>query len=236
MWQVMQGPGTFDETGRYTAPADASGWVDVRAVLQAGPARQPHQLEAWGTIEVVPAHPPEITSLTANPSGGPTAILRAQVADDGGASDLTYAWEVVSTPAGGTALVTPFTDPSSAIAQMTRGGRYTFRLTVRDATGLTASREVEFTNSTVYASLEVTPERATVPAGGSVQFTAVVRDNWGFVVPDARPEWEVFGPGTIDSSGLYTAPADVSGEVTVAPRSTRGTRGTRAGKMSTRGS
>ena len=45
-----------------------------------------------------------------------------------------------------------------------------------------------------------------------------------------------FGPGTIDSSGLYTAPADVSGGVTVSATIYTGDPRYRAGKMCTRGS
>ena len=72
---------------------------------------------------------------------------------------------------------------------------------------MAASREVGVGNRTFYASLEVTPAGATVPAGGSVEFTAVVRDAYGFSLPDARPEWEVvYGPGTSTRPGCTQPP------------------------------
>jgi hypothetical protein len=64
--------------------------------------------------------------------------------------------------------------------------------------------------------MELTPQIATVPAGGSVQLTATVRDQYGEPMPGAYPSLTVFqGPGTITRSGWYTAPPDVSGSVAI---------------------
>ena len=178
-------------------------------------------IDSWTFAEVLPdaptGTPPEITSLVGHTSSGSFVTLRSLVADDGGPAAVTYSWSVVSTPVGGTADDYPGTsDPWNAYVQMTRGGLYVFRLTVRDEDGQTATREVEVYNSSVYASLEVFPQTATVPAGGTVQFTAVIRDNYGYVLPGARPDWHVMqGPGTITPDGLYTAPTGVSGRVSV---------------------
>ena len=131
----MQGPGTFDEAGLYAAPADAAGRVDIRAVLLVGPPRHPFALAVDDSIEIVPGRPPEITALTTNFTGGSSTLLRAEVADDGGPDGLTYTWDVVALPVGATAQLYPSSDPASAMAVMTRGGSYTFRLTVRERTG-----------------------------------------------------------------------------------------------------
>src|ERR1700722_17573523 len=55
----------------------------------------------------------------------------------------------------------------------------------------------------------VTPPTASVPAGGTQQFTAAVS-----ATSNTSVTWTVIGGGSIDVSGLYTAPASVPTQVT----------------------
>jgi phosphatidylethanolamine-binding protein (PEBP) family uncharacterized protein len=145
--------------------------------------------------------------------------LSAGATDDGGAGNLTYTWEVVSAPAGAAPQITQWAGPGSPAANVTldRGGRYTFRVTVRDAQGQTANSEVRYTDPLSVPDFEVSPREATVPAGGTVRFETVVRDAAGHLTPEPiAPSWRVAsGPGTIDVFGRYTAPTDASGPVTI---------------------
>ena len=222
-WHVVNGPGTIDETGRYTAPAGATGPATVEAVLTQPDDRGMNIRLVGGraAVEVVPAGPvitrvsavyETDTVLSAN-----TVVLRATATDAGGTGALTYTWELASATNGYSAQVSPSAaDPSSALAYLTGPAVYTFRVTVRDAAGRSATDQVAFTHDPRYiASLELTPQSATVPAGGTVQITPVVRDQYGQVMPGIRPTLYVVGPGTIDPSGLYTAPTDVSGSVSI---------------------
>jgi hypothetical protein len=175
-------------------------------------------IQSWSYLETAADAGPAITSLTAQYGSDSNSIaLKATVTDPGGSAGLSYTWEFVSASPGGYSQVYPSpADPSAATAFVSSTGVYTFRVTVRDANGLTATQDINFTYVPRYiTSMELTPLSATVPAGGTVQFTAIVRDQYGDPMPDVHPDLSVFGPGTITQSGLYTAPPDVSGVVII---------------------
>jgi hypothetical protein len=174
-------------------------------------------IDSWTFAEDV-AQGPSITGLRAEYGPDLSVRLFASAADTGNSGGLTYSWGVVSVPPGSYPNIYPSVlDPSGAWFYPTATGVYTFRVTVRDANGRTATKDVSFTHDPRYVtSLELTPQSATVPAGGTVQFTTIVRDQYGNPMPDTQPALFVYGPGTITQSGLYTAPPDVSGFVTIA--------------------
>ena len=148
-------------------------------------------VRSWTYLE---GRPPTITGMHARYTDDGGVVLWATATDEGGSGVLTYTWEVVSTPPGGTAYVPqPVPGYSDARTYLSGTGPYTFRLTVRDASGQTATGELVFNYDPRYIrGLELTPEFATVPPGGTVQFTAVVRDQFGEPMPDVDPDWEVF--------------------------------------------
>ena len=151
------------------------------------------------------------------PFFGPDITLTAQATDDGGPAGLTYTWTVESAPAQAAPEITPSTNsatPADAYIHLNRAGSYTFRLTVRDAEGQTATSLVRYVTAPPTISgtgMDVSPRAAIVPLGGTVQFEAILYDQFGNRMPNAEPTWQVFGPGTIDGSGRYTAPTDPSG-------------------------
>ena len=130
-----------------------------------------------------------------------TVALSARVTDDGGTAGLTHTWEIVSAPDGGTRRLPPWVDDPGrliALAHLDMGyGRYTFRLTVRDAEGQTVVREVNYDSGTIVRRMEVVPAAATVAAGGTVQFTAAEYDPAGNrIAYPLAPGWSVVeGPG-----------------------------------------
>jgi len=58
------------------------------------------------------------------------------------------------------------------------------------------------------ATITVSPATATVAAGGTQQFSASQLDQYGEPIETAPVMWAVDGDGTIDESGLYTAPSE----------------------------
>jgi hypothetical protein len=84
----------------------------------------------------------------------------------------------------------------------------TFPNTVRATSGTLFGTATVNVTAGPLASLTVTPDPATMPTGGTQQFTAVGRDAGGNIVP-ITPTWSVVnGGGTINaSSGLFTAGA-----------------------------
>jgi len=172
------------------------------------------------------SQPPVITSPAAVssysygndiPFFGPDISLTAQATDDGGPAGLTYTWTVDSAPAQAAPEITPSTNsstPADAYIHLDRAGIYIFRLTVRDVEGQAATSLVRYVTAppTITGTgMDVSPHVAIVPLGGTVQFDAILYDQFGQLMPNAEPVWQVFGPGTIDGSGRYTAPTDASG-------------------------
>jgi hypothetical protein len=213
-----------DQTWTHQFPVDipaAVGGPTAYAGFTAGTgelfARQ--AIDSWTFAEVGPAGP-TITGLRAEHGTDSSIRLSAVAAETGGSGGLTYTWEVVSVPSGGSPNIYPSSvDPAAAWSYPTATGIYTFRLTVRDADGRTATDQVSLNHDPRHIhDLELSPPSATVPAGGSVQLTAVVRDQYGEPMPGVRPDLYVIGPGTITPDGLYTAPPDISGYVTVEGR------------------
>jgi hypothetical protein len=57
----------------------------------------------------------------------------------------------------------------------------------------------------VAATVTVSPTTASIPVGGTQQFTVVIKNSKGNVLSPRNPIWAVTGGGTITSTGLFTA-------------------------------
>jgi hypothetical protein len=167
--------------------------------------------------------PPAITtpaSATPNPVTGTTTNLSMQASDDGGAANLTYVWSVTNSPSG--ARTPTFSANGTNAAQNStatfyQAGNYTFQVTVTDSGGLTATSSVSVTVNQTPTSVAVTPGNASVADGSSLQYTASARDQFGNALA-TQPGWTwsvAGGLGTMNGSGLYTAPASGSGTASV---------------------
>jgi hypothetical protein len=141
-------------------------------------------------------------SAVPNPVTGTTTTLSVLGADDGGEAGLTYTWS--GNP--GTVTFSPNGTNASknSTATFSAAGSYTLTATIRDAGGLTTTSSVGVTVSQTLTTVTVTPSSASVAVGGTQQFTAAARDQFGNTMT-ATFTWTVSGGGTISGSGLFSA-------------------------------
>jgi hypothetical protein len=178
-------------------------------------------IESWTYAEDTPApaanDPPVFTTPARVILESPTEVtLGGGATDDGGAQNLTYTWTVASTPGGAAPQVSPITSPdypAAARVTLDKIGAYTFVLTARDAQGLISTSPVTYVLAPKVTTLDVGPQAATIQAGGTAKFVATPLDQFGRPMQlPGRVSWQVvFGLGTIDQAGLYTAPAGQTG-------------------------
>src|SRR5207248_629539 len=129
-----------------------------------------------------------------------------------GEAGLTYTWAAVGTPPAAVEFGANGTNAAKTTSvTFHKAGAYSFKVTARDAAGLTAESTVGVTVGQTLSGLSVSPGTATLPAGGTLQLTAAARDQFGDVLPmPLGLGWAVSGLGAIGSvspSGLYTAAA-----------------------------
>jgi hypothetical protein len=136
-------------------------------------------IESWTLADAAPVNQaPVVSPITVQLVGPGHLNLSAQATDDGPLSALTYSWEMVSSPNG---VISPllelpglFPGTTRALADNAQGaGHYTFRLTVRDAGGLSASSEVGYDFGPTDTTIAVTPWRPTVTADETLQVKLV---------------------------------------------------------------
>ena len=168
-----------------------------------------------GDVEGQPtvATPAAATPTTVN---GTTTGLSVLGADGGGEASLTYTWS-----AGGPGAVSfsgnGTNGAKNTTATFTRAGSYLVAVTIADADGLWTTSSVNVTVNPVQSGMSVTPASTTVTPFSQKQFTAALVDQFGQPMPSQPPSfaWSVFsGGGTIDQTGLYTAPGS-TGAATV---------------------
>lgn len=175
--------GTVTDTGLFTAPALPTTCYVV-ATSQADPSRT-------ATAVVTVVAPVVITPGTATLAPLATQTFTAVVTETG---DTNVTWSIVEGASGGT---------------ITSGGVYTAP-TVEGTYHVLATGVADPTKSatapvTVVAPVAITPNPATVATGGTQLFTASVRSSGSTTMT-----WSVVegaAGGTIDATGLYTAPA-----------------------------
>ena len=207
----------------YTAPD-----FSVNAAVEATATFNNITVSGSGSVIVV-NQPPQVTMpVEANPSevertsesDGKSTLLSVKASDDGGTSNLTYLWTAIPLTVGDS---TPSFDNATAqdpTATFTSAGDYRFTVTIADnyglAGGLTTTSVVDVVVDQTLTSIIVSPAIGYVNAGGTEQFSAAEYDQFG--KPMDTPQtltWQVDGgSGTIDDTGLYTAP-DTSTSATV---------------------
>jgi hypothetical protein len=137
--------------------------------------------------------------------------LRVAANDDGGEANLTYTWTVLSKPDGAA-------NPTFSAANGTNAGKnttvtfhaagaYSFLVTVNDQAGLSATSSVSVTAGQFLTSITVTGSSSSVNSNGTVQFTAVAKDQFGQPLVDQPPRFFFSSTGgSITNEGLFTAP------------------------------
>jgi hypothetical protein len=163
--------------------------------------------------DVAPVAPTVATPATAaalvTTLSTPLTVLGA---DLGGESNLTYTWATTGTPP---AAVT-FTDNNdntakNTTAQFTAPGTYNFIVTIKNQAGLTVTSLLSLTVVRSLTSITVAPAASAVAAASTTQFTATGLDQFNQPLA-TQPgfNWSVTGGGSIDATGLYTAPSTAS--------------------------
>ena len=159
-------------------------------------------------------------SAALDPSGK-FATLSVLGADDGGESNLTYAWAVSSSPTGSPTVI--FSAPtgqtynngtngaSTMVATFGAAGTYTFTVAIADQGGLTVknnSSPLTVNVTQVATTIAISPAPATAQAGGPTRtFVATAADQFTNVMsPEPTFSWSVTA-GQIDNTGVFTPPA-----------------------------
>jgi hypothetical protein len=158
-------------------------------------------------------------SAAPNPVTGTTANLSVLGADDEGEANLTYTWQATADPAGASpAFSANGTNAAkNTVVTFDRAGAYTFLVTVTDAGGLTATSSVNVTVNQTLTSILVTPTAVTLVDGARQQFTAQALDQFSQPLA-AQPSFawsKPSGRGSINKTGLYTAPSSGTGTAVV---------------------
>jgi len=205
--------GTISSSGLYTAPGVVPNpaTVTVTAVSQADATKS---AAAQVTITAATTVSVTISPTSATVAAGGTQQFSAVVQNT---SNTAVTWQVNGVTGGNATVGTisssglytaPGVVPNPATVTVTA-------VSQADATK-SAAAQVTITAATT-VSVTISPTSATVAAGGTQQFSAVVQNTSNTAVT-----WQVNGVtggnatvGTISSSGLYTAPGVVPNPATV---------------------
>ena len=87
-----------------------------------------------------------------------------------------------------------------------KAGNYSFQVTITDAGGLTTTSSVNVTVNQTLTSIAVAPASVTLHAGAGQQFTATAQDQFGAALTTQPTFIWTATAGTINTSGLLTAP------------------------------
>ena len=166
--------------------------------------------------------PPNVSAIAVTPNAnGITVGLAATASDDGGEPALGYAWTVVSGPAAVGFSPNSGNAARTTTATFTTLGTYVLRVTATDTGTLTGTRDATVVITAVPSSVTVTPTAPVVLSLGSQGFSATVRNQFAGVIAGAPVTWSVIsGGGSVNASGVYTAPI---GPVAAQVRATSGT-------------
>jgi hypothetical protein len=75
---------------------------------------------------------------------------------------------------------------------------------------------INYSERVVGPRVSINPPAVSLGPGGTQQFAATVTDATGAPIAGAGVTWAVTGTGTVSAAGLYTAPATITGNTSVA--------------------
>lgn len=199
-WTVSPaGSGSISATGRYTAPATISTQqtVTITATSQADTTK-------LGTATVTLSPPVTVTVApqTAGLSAGQTQQFTTTVTNT---TDPAVTWSVSPAGAGTISATGLYTAPATVASQQT------VTVTATSQADSTKSSSATVTLS-AHVSVTVAPPTVSLYAGQTQQFTATIANSINQAVT-----WTVApaGTGTISATGLYTAPSNVTAQLSV---------------------
>jgi hypothetical protein len=168
------------------------------------------------------ATPATATLVTTGTYAYKRANLSVLGADNGGEPSLTYTWYLVGSPPEPVTFSANGTNAAKNItATFATEGVYTFRVIIKDTGGAITTNDVSITVPQIFTGLTIGPNSGPVYlTGGETQtFTASQTDQFGALISGVFPSitWSIDsgGVGSINSSGLYTAPASGAGSAVV---------------------
>ncbi|HTV48114.1 MAG TPA: hypothetical protein VMG59_06685 [Phycisphaerae bacterium] len=210
-WSVT-GCGSIKSSGKYTAPA-----TDSTATIKAAKG------SISGSDEITVTNtPPTDAPAAASPSTvtGTTTKLSVSGKDTDGQSDSTliYTWSVTSQPSGSTTPTFSANGTDAAkntTATFFQAGIYTFLATITDSEGESTTSSVNVTVEQTLKSISVSPSIPSAGYDSIIQFSATALDQFGDALATQPTfKWSVSRGGSINSSGVYTAPTS-AGTVTI---------------------
>ena len=162
-------------------------------------------------------HQPTVaTAAAASPSTvtGKTTNLSVLGASQDGEATLLYAWSLTGTPpAAVTYSVNGNNAAKNTTATFGKAGTYNFLVTISNGQQSTTS-SVSVTVSQAAQGVAITPGQFYVPVNTTQQFTAAVVDQFNNPISGAPVTYAIqSGGGTINSSGLFTAPGTTGATV-----------------------
>jgi hypothetical protein len=208
--------GTITQAGLLTAP----GYAVSHGIVMAAATAPPQTLVTSHAAFTVTNQAPTVAtpaSATPSPVTGTNTNLSVLGADDAGEANLKYTWAATTLPSGAKAPTFSANGTNAAkntTATFSKAGKYTFKVTIADAGGLTATSSVNVTvNQT--ATITVSPASVNLKPRGIQLFTAKATDQFGALLsPQPTFTWKTTA-GTITTYGLLTAPSTpVNGTVT----------------------
>ena len=196
--------GTINGSGLFTAPASGTACTV---------AARSGSLTATAAVTILPNPGPTVTQpITVNGNAavtGRTATLTVLGSDAAGASAIIYTWSITSAPSGGSATfsVSGTNVANYATATFNEAGAYTVTVKIADPGGLWVTNSKSFVVSPTLTSIAISPNTASVLQRATQQFTARSLDQFGQAM--ASPSTMIWSAtsGTINASGLFTAPA-----------------------------
>ncbi len=189
----MSGPGTLSDSGLYTAPAilPTPATVNVQATSVADPTKMS------GITFTIPAVGVSVSPPSPNVILGATQQFTATVTN---AMNVAVTWTV--TGPGSISNTGLYTAPDSLTTPATA--------TVTATSVADPSKSASAIVNIPAVAVSVSPPTANVIGGGTQPFTATVTN-----ATNAAVTWSVSGLGSIDTSGLYSAPALIPSQTTV---------------------
>lgn len=139
-------------------------------------------------------------------------------ADDSGESNLIYIWSILTKPSGAsnpTFSVNSSHAASTTIVTFNKAGTYHVAVQIRDSGNLSVTSTVTSTVNQILTTVTISPSSATVATTSTQQFTATSSDQFSQGISGIIFDWFLLSGGaggTIDSSGLYTAPASIGSD------------------------
>ncbi|MBX7098444.1 MAG: DUF2271 domain-containing protein [Myxococcaceae bacterium] len=211
---TTSGGGTISAAGVFTAQGTAGGPFTITAT---GGGKS-----GTASLTVATGAPPTIATAAAAAAatvGGTSVGVSALGADTAGEAGLTYTWSSTGGPAAVSFAPNGSNAAKATTATFTAAGSYPLTVSIANAKGLSVTSTVTVLVASTPKGLGVIPSTATLPTGGTQQFTASAVDQFGTPLAAAPAvTWSV-GSGctgcSVTPAGLFTAGSAVGGPYTL---------------------